>query len=300
MNNITFEDAVATLKTMFPDWDEETLTTILVSNDYHVERTIENVLSMCGDTTVGPPAGAAQPSTDRLSMNPSPSRSMSNESREPGAAPAPAAAESRYRGRMCSLPDDFLRPPGYSPRIIADEELALMLQNELFRREAQMLLGEDFGSSGRSGGAGSNRFYQPGKLPRRDSRPESNTAPSSSAAGGTASDLGILKSLNSMGGAAKRNLSQLAERFSQSNKASNNRRPAEGPGREFKQLGDEEDDFEIINFDSKNQSRTKHRLQDGSHDDDDFACRNPMLASNNPGPGGSASKQTNMVNKDAK
>jgi hypothetical protein len=48
--SISFESAVETLKVMFPDWDEETLSTILVSNNYHVERTIETVLSM-GDTS---------------------------------------------------------------------------------------------------------------------------------------------------------------------------------------------------------------------------------------------------------
>lgn len=48
--SITFESAVATLKSMFPEWDEETLSTILMSNNYHVEQTIETVLSM-GDTS---------------------------------------------------------------------------------------------------------------------------------------------------------------------------------------------------------------------------------------------------------
>lgn len=51
-NNISFEEAVSTLKVMFPDWDEETLTTVLISNNYHVERTIESVLTMSGDTNV--------------------------------------------------------------------------------------------------------------------------------------------------------------------------------------------------------------------------------------------------------
>lgn len=48
--SISYEEAISTLKIMFPDWDEETLGTILVSNQYHVERTIENILSMCGDS----------------------------------------------------------------------------------------------------------------------------------------------------------------------------------------------------------------------------------------------------------
>lgn len=48
--SISFESAVATLKAMFPEWDEETLSTILMSNNYHVEQTIETVLSM-GDVS---------------------------------------------------------------------------------------------------------------------------------------------------------------------------------------------------------------------------------------------------------
>ena len=55
-SSISFEAAVETLKVMFPDWDEETLTTILISNNYHVERTIETVLTMSGDNNVNNPA----------------------------------------------------------------------------------------------------------------------------------------------------------------------------------------------------------------------------------------------------
>lgn len=51
--SISFENAVGTLKSMFPEWDEETLTTLLMSNQYHVERTIETILSMCGDGDTG-------------------------------------------------------------------------------------------------------------------------------------------------------------------------------------------------------------------------------------------------------
>ena len=47
--SIPFDNAVGTLEAMFPEWDKETLTTLLISNSYHVERTIEMVLSMQGD-----------------------------------------------------------------------------------------------------------------------------------------------------------------------------------------------------------------------------------------------------------
>ena len=63
--SISFESAVATLKVMFPDWDEETLSTILVSNNYHVEQTIETVLSM-GDTS----GADSQPSYNQGTTSP--------------------------------------------------------------------------------------------------------------------------------------------------------------------------------------------------------------------------------------
>lgn len=53
--SISFENAVGTLKSMFPEWDEETLTTLLMSNQYHVERTVEMILSMSGDVDSGAP-----------------------------------------------------------------------------------------------------------------------------------------------------------------------------------------------------------------------------------------------------
>lgn len=52
--SISFESAISTLKSMFPEWDEETLTTLLMSNNYHVERTIETVLSMSGVVDAAP------------------------------------------------------------------------------------------------------------------------------------------------------------------------------------------------------------------------------------------------------
>lgn len=51
--SIPFDNAVGTLQSMFPEWDPETLTTLLISNNYHVERTIESILTMQGDMNVG-------------------------------------------------------------------------------------------------------------------------------------------------------------------------------------------------------------------------------------------------------
>lgn len=89
-----------------------------------------------------------------------------------------------------------------------------------------------------------------------------------------------------MGGAARRNLSQLAERFSQSSKANNRNNNGNNntQGREFRPLVDNsgEDDFEIINFDKGN--RNKHRLQSNGggvgadgREDEEFGYKNPLF-----------------------
>lgn len=59
--SIPFDNAVGTLEAMFPDWEKETLTTLLISNSYHVERTIEMVLSMQGDVN---PSSEIAPSVE--------------------------------------------------------------------------------------------------------------------------------------------------------------------------------------------------------------------------------------------
>lgn len=319
-SSISFETAVETLKVMFPDWDEETLTTILISNNYHVERTIETVLTMSGDTNVNNPApsSSANPPPVEGSLldfggpSPLPAPVPAPAPTQPFAAPVPLSApapvqlpvstlqqqseESRYRGRVCDLPSDFLRAPGFEPRIIADEELALMLQNELFRREARALLGDDFmqqaGGAGapRGGNAPTGARYgtnRGGAPPTGPVRRDSAAASSSNNA-----DLGIVKAISSMGSATKRNLSQLAVRFSRNNNANSsstgasgvsggNARRESGSAREFKPLMDTnpEDDFEIISFDSKG-SRSKHRLNNGTGEEDDkeeFRFQNPLL-----------------------
>lgn len=54
--SMAYDDAVSTLQAMFPEWDKETLETVLTSNNYHVERTIESIFIMQGDA-VSPSGG---------------------------------------------------------------------------------------------------------------------------------------------------------------------------------------------------------------------------------------------------
>ena len=50
-SNINYNDAIEMLHGMFADWDKETLGIILESNNYHLESTIEQCLTMSGGET---------------------------------------------------------------------------------------------------------------------------------------------------------------------------------------------------------------------------------------------------------
>lgn len=302
--SISFDNAIATLKNMFPEWDEDTLSTLLVANNYHVERTIETILSMSGDPNVSSPndppasppasspAGGAAPSPPRPSPQPqSPPKTRPAPqplSTQPFAAPSSA---KRRRGVQCDLPDDFLRPPGWqSTTIIADEELALMLQNELFQREARAMLGDDFDFASMNRRSVSRSAAEGGGGGAAAAAAQANS--NNANANGNSADLGIMKALSSMGSATKRSLSLMAQRFSSGGAAGGNAhantnapgganaptrrysRGETGTGREFRplvesdQVDDDGEDTEVISFDSQG-TRSHHVLQGDSE--------NPLL-----------------------
>ena len=126
--SISFESAVETLKAMFPEWDPETLSTLLESNNYHVERTIETVLALSGDAAMQEEPTPAPPPTTRgvvtkvdghdvnllgleglddrkidgkPIVSPMKSQFLEIDSKPP--------VDSKYRGTRCVLPDEFLR-----------------------------------------------------------------------------------------------------------------------------------------------------------------------------------------------
>jgi hypothetical protein len=55
------------LKTMFPEWDEETMSMLLVANNYHAERTVEAIVGMCSSYCSNS-AEATSKSHDSISM----------------------------------------------------------------------------------------------------------------------------------------------------------------------------------------------------------------------------------------
>ncbi len=139
-----------------------------------------------------------------------------------------------------------------------------MLQNEMFQREVRQHLGEDFANNfhGQRYSVGGNPPLRSTPNTRRDPRvagaapttagPTGIGSPNNTVTADNSGDLGIMKSLSSMGSAARRNLVQLAQRFSQSNPQSNSsqqmyHRSGElGTAGEFKPLVDGNDDDEEV------------------------------------------------------
>lgn len=147
--SITYEEALSTLTSMFgPPWTQETLDAVLRHHEGHMENTVETVLSH-GD---GDPAalverlknpGSASEHVDvdeelarQLANDPGRQNSAAGTSQQAaGGAPATGSNRKKPRGTPTQLPPDFLRVPGRSADIDADEQLARMLQDELFTRE---------------------------------------------------------------------------------------------------------------------------------------------------------------------
>lgn len=137
----------------------------------------------------------------------------------------------------------------------------MMLQNELFQREVRQHLGDDFANNFRGqrysvGGGGQQPRGPP--VARRDPRMNGAAAgttgigsPNNVVGGENAGDLGIMKSLSSMGSAARRNLVQLAQRFSSGQQSSSqqqlhHRTGEVGTSGEFRPLVDGNDEDEVI------------------------------------------------------
>lgn len=132
MSTISYEAAMATLQTMFPTADPSVISMVLESNGGHMERTVENMLSMnllpgaAGSDASANAGAAAEPGDDG------------------GVSPTPAPAANKDSDIFRSLPDDFLRPPSYYQKHLKtkteqqmeqDEMLAQMLQDEMFMED---------------------------------------------------------------------------------------------------------------------------------------------------------------------
>jgi hypothetical protein len=178
--SITYEEALETLQAMFPEpWTRDSLDAVLRFEKGHMENTCERIMNH----------GDADPQVllDRLKAGgPEPQVAMDEQlarqlasggggggnATSTATAPFSSSGAKKGRGTPTTLPDDFLRVPGYRQSaasainatangagLMDDETLARMLQDELFSEElarnpqfAHLATGRS--SAGRSRGNG--------------------------------------------------------------------------------------------------------------------------------------------------
>uniref|UniRef100_A0A7S1U322 CUE domain-containing protein n=1 Tax=Phaeomonas parva TaxID=124430 RepID=A0A7S1U322_9STRA len=214
---VSFEDAVATLHGMFSSYDRDTLGRILTQNNYHMENTVEAILKLEGEgdkpaeDTSGDAELAARLAAE-LNQQPTMEQAGASSGVPPSAPQAAAAAGGgggakpagpKGRGALVTLPDGFLRIPGGGvasstshEQLLSDEQLARMLQNEMFReeleRDAEL---SRYVNEGGGGGAAASRT-------------------SAGQAGGSPSNKpSMMTRFGSMSSAARARLSAMAVRF---------------------------------------------------------------------------------------
>lgn len=209
---MSYEEALATLCSMFQSWDRDTIIAIFESNGYHVERTIETILSM--EQTEGSqetqPNANSQPVESLLDFAEIDLQPTRREERARGSNTIPKP-QIGQRGMPCVLPDDFLRLPSQSAQCLQDEQLALLLQNELFQREIEQALGSEY----------LNNLYPPSYQPTRQRQqphlaqgsPANIHQPHHHPPQESIPDLGILKALQDVGEGMRSQLNQLAIQF---------------------------------------------------------------------------------------
>jgi hypothetical protein len=249
-NSISVDQALAQLKDMFPSFDEEVLSTMLLLNNNHIEHTIEQVLQMEVDSQGGN-SNDGSSTSDAPVSNPKPvvSRPWPENGRVPEVrkvaqqqAAGAAGGDSNNRkndvskrGTPTTLPNTFLRPPGWresnnSIATVGDEQLALMLQDELFRKELQAAGGMAalLGSASGSESEADSIVGGDGKL---------------------IPDMGILKGLSSLSQSARSNLNGIAQRFA--SRSSTSGEEAVDDGVSMSLLHSSDPDEEVIDFQRK-------------------------------------------------
>lgn len=273
--SITYEEALSTLQSMFGEpWNRDTLDTVLRHQKGHMENTVDMILRHGnrdpdilidqienGIDPVQSVTAADEQLARQLARQTTPMPENTNQSS------SLTAANDRVhtgKGKPTTLPEDFLRPPGYTPgmtnSVSDDEALARMLQDELFTEELRR--NPDFAHLAH-GRASSARF--PAQASRSNQSNNAATNPATAAAnrlGEFARSLtgqqaqqqrndntvtqspNILEKISELGDNAKRRLQLLAAQFNANN--NNSRTSSADPGSkrapEFRSLLDNDDD----------------------------------------------------------
>jgi len=269
---ITYEDALATLQSMFADpWNRENLDYILRNQKGHMENTVDLILRH-GDKDpqilIDQLEAGINPSQTAVAADEALARQLSQST----ALAAASAAQQPSRatggkGKPTTLPDDFLRVPGVTPSSsteVDDEALARMLQDQLFSEELSR--NREFahlarGRAGRSsatarapGTAGVNplaaagskinefasKFTQSNRNNNNANNNNSNAVPQSP---------NVLDKVAAMGDNAKRRLQMLAAQFNAQHNPNSTNTSSAAPQQETRGLlddhGDDNDNMEL-------------------------------------------------------
>jgi hypothetical protein len=269
--SITYEEALATLQSMFGEpWNRDTLDTVLRHQKGHMENTVDMILrhgNQDPDILIDQIESGIDPVQNATAADEELARQLAQQSSStssPTNRPSPTQNTTERiqsgKGKQITLPDDFLRPPGYKPgltnSISDDEALARMLQDELFTEELRR--NPDFAHLAH--GRASNTRY-PGQVGRSNDSGNANVNPATAAAnrfGEFARSLtgqhqqpqrsdstvppspNILEKISELGDNAKRRLQLLAAQFNANNNT--NRTSIGEPGKkkapEFRSLLD--------------------------------------------------------------
>ena len=224
---ITYEEALSTLTSMFgdasPPWTEQQLDAVLRHHEGHMENTVETVLGhgdgdpdelverLQNPRSVGAAGGSSSGATTPIASNESSGGSGSSGNNN----------TRKLRGIKTELPPDFLRIPGYHDHLIdgevsdtidADEQLARMLQDELFAQELRN--NPEFahlaGSSGRGRSAAGGAV---GGFP--GSRRPGSTSAAATANAQPVMGPAVIDRLGEMGENAKKRLTLFARQFNE-------------------------------------------------------------------------------------
>lgn len=131
-----------------------------------------------------------------------------------------------------------MSPSSVTDYTIGDEQLAIMLQDEMFRNEVRAQLGGDTSMS--------SLFRQPTRRPHTAAEAYNS---SSTASTGSIPDMGILKGLQEMGDGMKQKLAQLAHNFNNRNTNSSSSYPRSGSDEpESRSLLHQDVDYEVPQF----------------------------------------------------
>jgi len=160
--SISYEEALGALESMFGEnWTRDDLDTVLRNQKGHMENTVDMILRH-GDkdpqVLIDQLEHGIDPEATARSMDEQLARQLAQGEQRQAAAAAAAGSgggesgsssappQQKGRGKPTTLPDDFLRVPGFRPpaaassgggssTVMDDEALARMLQDELFSEE---------------------------------------------------------------------------------------------------------------------------------------------------------------------